>query len=198
MATTTYAPLPAQTRSLAAPTSRSGIWVGIFAITMFFAAFTSALSVRQGSGDWSHITIPSIMYANTLALLLSSVTTELSRRSITKSQASGSAMRAALPWLGVTLLLGVAFVVGQYLAWRELAARGLYLATNPNSSFLYVFTAAHVLHLLGGIAGLLYLGVRVAADSTTLRRSSFDNTAIYWHFMGVLWLYLLVVIGIRL
>jgi cytochrome c oxidase subunit 3 len=178
--------------------SPSGIWVAIFAITMFFAAFTSALSVRQGSGDWVHISIPSIMYVNTLALLLSSLALELSRRPMTTSLASGSTMRTALPWLGVTLLLGLVFVAGQYLAWRELAARGLYLATNPNSSFLYVFTVAHVLHLLGGIAGLLYLAARMAFNSPTLHRSSFDNTAIYWHFMGVLWLYLLVVIGVRL
>jgi len=198
MATTTYTPLPVQTRSAAAGGSRSGVWVGIFAITMFFAAVTSALSVRQGSGDWSHISIPSIMYANTLVLAISSLTIELSRRAMSRSLATGSATLAAQGWLGATLVLGLGFVAGQYLAWRELAARGLYLATNPNSSFLYVFTGAHVLHLLGGIAGLLYLAARVAVNGTGLRRNSFDNTAIYWHFMGVLWLYLLVVIGVRL
>src|SRR6202035_749080 len=130
--------------------SRSGIWVGIFAIIMSFAALTSALLVRQGSGEWSHIVIPSILYANTAILLLSSFTMEMSRRALARSAGVSG-------WIGITLLLGLSFVAGQYLAWRHLAAQGLYLATNPNSSFLYVFTGMHALHLLGGIAVLVYL-----------------------------------------
>jgi cytochrome c oxidase subunit III len=103
-----------------------------------------------------------------------------------------------LLWLGITLVFGLAFVVGQYLVWKELAAQGLYLATSSNSSFLYVLTGAHALHVLGGISGLLRLLVRMTRKQITLRISSVANTAIYWHFMGVLWLYLLLVISIRL
>src|ERR1700719_2997770 len=171
--------------------SRSGIWVGIFAIIMSFAALTSALLVRQGSGEWSHIVIPSILYANTATLLLSSFTMEMSRRALARSA-------GATTWLAITLLLGLSFVSGQYLAWRQLAAQGLYLATNPNSSFLYVFTGMHALHLLGGIAVLVYLLGRLIGSHTSLRRHLLDNTAIYWHFMGGLWLYLLFVISTRL
>src|SRR5258707_15752321 len=171
--------------------SRSGIWVGIFAIIMSFAALTSALLVRQGSGEWSHIVLPSILYANTAALLLSSFSMEMSRRALARSAGVTS-------WLAITLLLGLSFVAGQYLAWRHLAAQGLYLATNPNSSFLYVFTGMHALHLLGGIAVLAYLLGRVIGGHTSLRHHLLDNTAVYWHFMGGLWLYLLFVISTRL
>jgi cytochrome c oxidase subunit III len=199
MASTTYSPAASQPRLVGRDRgSRSGIWIGIFAITMSFAAFTSALYVRQGSGDWTHIVLPPITYANTAILLISSLTMELSRRTI----ASGSRLttlevRRALGWLAITLILGLAFVSGQYGAWRHLAAQGLYLATNSNSSFFYVFTAMHGLHLLGGIAALLYL-IRRISVGRGFRRSLFDSTAIYWHFMGVLWLYLLLVISARL
>src|SRR5258708_21966811 len=171
--------------------SRSGIWVGIFAIIMSFAALTSALLVRQGSGEWSHIVLPSILYANTATLLLSSFTMEMSRRALARSAGVSA-------WIGITLLLGLSFVAGQYLAWRHLAAQGLYLATNPNSSFLYVFTGMRALHLLGGIAVLAYLLGRVIGDHTSLRHHLLDNTAVYLHFMGGLWLYLLFVISSRL
>ena len=179
--------------------SRSGIWVGIFAITMSFAAFTSALYVRQGSGDGVHIVLPPVIYLNTLALLLSSFTIEMSRRRIQRGLAPEAlGLPKGMAWLVVTLILGLAFVAGQYLAWRYLAAQGLYLATNSNSSFFYVFTAMHVLHLLGGMAALVYLIGRLAASHRRFRQSLFGTTAIYWHFMGALWLYLLLVIGMRL
>jgi len=180
--------------------SRSGIWVGIFAITMSFAAFTSALFVRQGfAADWTHITLPSILYANTLALLVSSATLRMARRAIAAGPVTESrAARKGLGWLMATLALGFVFVVGQYEAWRQLAARGLYLATNPNSSFYYVLTAMHGLHVLAGIAALVFAMSRLTARPAALRRSTFEATATYWHFMGVLWLYLLLVLRTKL
>jgi cytochrome c oxidase subunit III len=179
--------------------SQSGVWVGIFAITMSFAAFTSALYVRQGSGDWIHVVLPRLLYVNTGVLLLSSITLEMARRAFMNApELEATALGSSLRWLGITLAFGLAFVVGQYLVWRELAAQGLYLATNSNSSFLYVLTGVHALHVLGGIAGLLRLTVRMTRKQVTLRRSSVTNTVIYWHFMGVLWLYLLLVISVRL
>jgi cytochrome c oxidase subunit III len=202
MTSTTYSPSTVAAQPLAigkGQPSRSGIWVALFAITMSFAAFTSALYVRQGSGDWQHIVLPPIMYVNTLALLISSFTMEMSRRAIERALRSEARdPHNSLGWLAVTLFLGLAFVTGQYLAWRHLAAQGVYLATNSNSSFFYVFTAMHALHLLGGIAALVYLIGRLAGSRSSFRRSLFDATAIYWHFMGVLWLYLLLVICTRL
>lgn len=180
--------------------SRSGIWVGIFAITMSFAAFTSALFVREGAAsDWQHIALPPVLYVNTLALLLSSVTFELSRRSIPAGQVVESDVaRKGLGWLFLTLVLGVAFFTGQYVAWNQLWERGIFLATNPNSSFFYVLTAMHGMHLLGGIAALIYVIGRLTINHATLRRSAFDNTAIYWHFMGILWVYLLLICRMKL
>ena len=179
-----------------AQAARSGIWVAIFAITMSFAAFTSALMVRQGSGDWKHIVLPPIVYLNTVALLISSITLERARSQATR--ATRSQLRDGLPWLALTLGLGLLFVAGQYLVWRQLAAQGLYLATTSNSSFFYVFTAMHALHLLGGIVALTYLVAQIISRRGSPRWSLFEGAAIYWHFMGILWVYLLVVIATRL
>jgi cytochrome c oxidase subunit III len=179
--------------------SRSGIWVGLFAITMSFMAFTSALFVREGSTDWGHLVLPSILYLNTAVLLLSSVTFEFSRRQM--ELVAGARLRSAGPgtlWLMATLALGVMFCVGQYFAWQNLRAQGIYLATNPNSSFFYVLTFIHVLHVSAGICAFLYMLGRMLLGNGTVRRSFFENTAIYWHFMGVLWVYLLLLCRIKL
>jgi cytochrome c oxidase subunit 3 len=179
--------------------SRSGIWIGIFAITMSFAAFTSALFVRQGTNDWTHLVLPSLLYVNTLVLLASSATFELSRRSLTGGALIEYAgARKALGWSGMTLVLGLAFCVGQYMVWQQLRAAGIYLATNPNSSFFYVLTVIHALHVLAGITALVYLMGRLVASHSTFRRSFFENTAIYWHFMGVLWVYLFLLCRTKL
>jgi cytochrome c oxidase subunit 3 len=187
-------------RSGADGASRSGVWVAIFAITMSFAAFTSALFVREGaSADWTHLVLPPILYANTLVLLLGSVTLWMATRTVNAHALLDShAVKAVMSWLIATLALGLLFIAGQYEAWRQLAAQGLFLSTNPNSSFFYVFTGMHILHLLGGIAALVYLVGQLVGSHTTFRRAAFQNTAIYWHFMGVLWLYLLFVLRTKL
>jgi cytochrome c oxidase subunit 3 len=180
------------------PPSSTGIWVVLFAITMMFAAFTSALIVRKGSSlDWRHFTLPSTLYFNTLLLLGSSVTLEISRRRIAAFM-GGLKNKVENParWLYVTLFLGLLFMAGQYVAWRQLSAQGLYLATNPSSSFFYVLTATHALHVLGGLGGLIYVIRKLSKSS--LRRSTLDATARYWHFMDVLWLYLLLLLWMKL
>jgi cytochrome c oxidase subunit III len=174
--------------------SASGIWIGVFAITMSFAAFTSALFVREGTTDWSHLVLPSILYVNTLVLLASSGTLELARRGLL----AGAGTRAASGLVLLTLLLGLAFCAGQYRAWLDLRSQGIYLATNPNSSFFYVLTFMHALHVLAGILALVYLAGRLLASHTTFRFSLFRSTAVYWHFMAVLWLYLLMLCRMKL
>jgi cytochrome c oxidase subunit III len=212
MSSTTYTPvsLPAvkparvsvntASRVAADGASRSGVWVAIFAITMSFMAFTSALFVREGTAvDWTHLTLPPILYANTLVLLLGSVTLWMASRAVNAhSLLDSDAMKTVMGWLIATLALGLLFIAGQYEAWRQLAAQGLFLSTNPNSSFFYVFTGMHILHLLGGIAALVYLIGQLVGSHSTFRRAAFHNTAIYWHFMGVLWLYLLFVLRTKL
>ena len=180
------------------PPASTGIWVGLAAITMTFAAFTSALVVRQGAApDWRHITLPPVLYLNTLVIIASSVTLEISRRRVAAFM-GGLKDQAASPsrWLYVTLFLGLLFVAGQTFAWLQLRAQGFGIATNVSYSFFYVLTVAHALHLLGGLGGL----VRVIGklNKSVLRRSTLDATSRYWHFMGVLWVYLLFLLWMKL
>jgi len=186
-------------RSTAAEASHSGIWVGIFAITMSFVAFTSALFVREGTTDWSHLALPNILYWNTLVLMVSSATLEMARRSIFAGQEFHSGVeRSGSGWLAATLILGLVFVAGQYAAWTQLSAQGLYLSTNPNSSFFYVLTAVHAFHLLCGVLALAWLVALRVGKHSTMRRRSFESTAIYWHFMTALWVYLLIILRTKL
>src|SRR5712664_3837539 len=180
------------------PPSSTGIWVMLFAITMMFAAFSSALLVRKGSSlDWRTFTLPSILYFNTLLLIASSVTLEVSRRRVAAFMGGQkSQVESPARWLYITLSLGLLFVAGQYVAWSQLSAEGLYLATNPSCSFFYVLTATHALHVLGGLGGLVYV-IR-GLSKWALRRSQLVATARYWHFMGILWLYLLLLLGMKL
>jgi cytochrome c oxidase subunit 3 len=178
--------------SVPARAYRTGMWLALGAIVMLFAAFTSALVVRRGiSNDWVPTALPRILYLNTAILLASSLTLELGRRALTADLATQFAR-----WLYATAGLGIAFVAGQLTAWHQLAARGVYLATNPSSSFFYLLTAAHGVHLLGGIAALAYLCWRVAGFNSS-RRTAVDVTAIYWHFLTGLWVYILVLLTAR-
>ncbi|HTZ31417.1 MAG TPA: cytochrome c oxidase subunit 3 [Methylomirabilota bacterium] len=183
----------AQVTLSARRTSSSGIWVGVFAITMSFAAFTSALFVREGTADWGHLVLPPILYVNTLFLLASSGTLELARRNL-----SGARVSKAGAWVAITLMLGLGFCTGQYRAWLDLRDQGIYLATNPNSSFFYVLTFMHVLHVLAGLLALAYVVYRLSIRQSAIRRSIFENTAVYWHFIALLWVYLLVLCRTKL
>jgi cytochrome c oxidase subunit III len=189
---------PRLMQEYAPPPASTGIWVGLASISMTFAALTSALIVRKGGAvDWQHFTLPSILYLNTVVLLASSVTLELGRRRIAAYMGSlRSTAQHPARWLYVTFCLGLLFIVGQYIAWRELSAEGLYLATNPSSSFFYVFTAGHALHVLGGLGGLGRVIRKL--HHLDLRRSTLLATARYWHFMGILWVYLLVLLWMKL
>ena len=182
----------------APPPSSTAIWVVLFAISMMFAAFTSALIVRKGSSlDWRTFKLPTILFFNTLVLVASSATLEVSRRRIAAFMGKlRKDVESPALWLYITLLLGLVFVVGQYVAWSQLRAQGLYLATNPSSSFFYVLTATHALHVVGGLAGLVYV-IRKLGKST-LRRSTLDATARYWHFMDLLWMYLMLLLWMKL
>lgn len=176
--------------------------MGLAGISMVFAAFTSALVVRKGVGsDWAPTALPPILYLNTLVLLASSLTLELSRRSLAPMK-SGLPARSEgrfLRWWYVTLALGGAFIAGQLQAWRELTARGVYLSTNPSSSFFYLLTAAHGLHLLGGIGALTYVAVRARGGQFVIgKRTAVDVTALYWHFLDGLWAYILFLLMTRL
>jgi cytochrome c oxidase subunit III len=183
------------------PPASTGIWVGLAAITMSFAAFTSALIVRQGTAPLVHITLPPVLYLNTLVIVSSSFTLEMARRRIAAFVGGGEAGKASqrenpARWLYITLFLGLLFVAGQTFAWVQLKSQGFGLATNISYSFFYVLTVAHALHVFGGLGGL----VRVIGklNKSVLRKSTLDATSRYWHFMGVLWVYLLLLLWMKL
>ncbi|MFS8084778.1 MAG: heme-copper oxidase subunit III, partial [Acidobacteriota bacterium] len=135
---------------------RIGVWVAIGSIVMLFTALTSAYIVRSASGnDWRPIVMPKVLWLSTALILISSLTMEISRRSL-KQQHDERYGR----WLVVTVVLGLGFLASQILAWRQLVRQGVYMASNPYNSFFYLFTAAHGLHLLGGITALTYLLLR--------------------------------------
>jgi cytochrome c oxidase subunit 3 len=169
--------------------------MALVAIVMLFAAFTSAMVVRKGlNNDWISTSLPHILYVNTAILVASSCTLEISRRSLARRMSAQFA-----GWLYATLLLGLAFVGGQLIAWHSLEAHGVYLATNPSSSFFYLLTATHGVHLLGGIVALCYLALRARRIAVgAVKRTAVDVTAIYWHFMDGLWIYVLALMMVRL
>jgi cytochrome c oxidase subunit 3 len=177
-----------------AHTYQTGMLMGLAGIVMLFGAFTSAMVVRKGlSNDWVSTTLPHILYVNTLLLIASSVTLELSRRALSKGAKGFS------PWLFATVALGVAFVAGQLTAWRELAERGVYLSSNPSGAFFYLMTAAHGLHLLGGILALGYVAAKAPSIAAgRKKRTAVDVAALYWHFMDGLWIYILILFLVRL
>ena len=155
---------------IAAQRNRSitGVMMLLASVTMLFAAFTSAMVVRRGlSGDWITTPLPAILWFNTAVLLSSSL---LLRATV--GQALSFAVRG----------LGVVFLCGQVEVWRELAAAGMYLPTNPSASFFYVLTAAHSAHVLGGLFALQFANRQAAA--------------VYWHFMTGLWIYVLLLFSI--
>lgn len=190
--------------------ARLGLVVGLAGITMIFISFTSAYIVRQGLPtfdprtntlvhDWLPVKLPVLLLVNTCILLSSSVTVALARRQVAREATLSQA--AAIPgvslgheskgpWLALSIALGLLFLTGQWVVWRELAASGFYVSTNPSSSFVYLLTGMHGIHLLGGVFALL-----VAGAASVLRwpwESRFvvlDVTGWYWHFMAVLWIY---------
>ncbi|HEV3421623.1 MAG TPA: heme-copper oxidase subunit III [Candidatus Acidoferrum sp.] len=167
----------------------TGMALGIVSILMLFMALASAFLVRRGSGDWIPVHIPTLMWINTVVLLASSATLELARHRLAKSRLSSYRNL----WL-VTTALGVGFLVGQIVAWRQLVAAGIYLASNPASSFFYIFTGAHALHLFGGVAALIYVARRNFDQAQVTRSVAAEVTSYYWHFMDALWLFLLALL----
>jgi cytochrome c oxidase subunit III len=167
----------------------TGMALGIVSILMLFMALASAFLVRRGSGDWIPVHIPTLMWINTVVLLVSSATLELARHRLAKGRLSSYRNL----WL-VTTALGVGFLVGQIVAWRQLVAAGIYLASNPASSFFYIFTGAHALHLFGGVAALIYVARRNFDQAQVTRSVAAEVTSYYWHFMDALWLFLLALL----
>ena len=163
-----------------------GIWILLTAIVMLFAGLTSAYIVLRGMPTWQNIALPSLLWPNTAVLILSSWTLELSRGAVRRDELSK--MKA---WLAVSGLLGLIFIGGQLAAWRQLVHVGVYLPSTLQSSFFYVLTGLHGVHILGGIAGLgLVLFKALRNGLTALNHEPLKLCATYWHVMDAIWVYL--------
>lgn len=169
-----------------------GMWVFLATISMLFAAFTSAYLIRRVAADWVPITLPTILWFNTAVLLISSACVEMSRTAVGRGR-----WRTAGRWLGLTILLGWGFLIGQLAAWRDLVAQGVFVPTSPHSSFFYILTGLHGLHLLGGLGLLIWVtfrltGQRSPEDVEARRWSALAAT--FWHFLGGLWIFVFLVL----
>ncbi len=191
---------------------RALLWFGIISILMLFAGLTSAYMVRQGEGKWVQFALPKLFIVSTVIILVSSVTMQWGVIAIRKNNISG--LKSAVL---ITFLLGIAFVVFQYLAWGDLISQGIYFVGtikditsdftyvpagnetvtqagdigNVAASFLYVITGLHVAHLIGGIMSLavvLYKSLRSRYSATDY--NGVVVCSIYWHFLDALWIYL--------
>jgi cytochrome c oxidase subunit 3 len=195
---------------------RIGMLFALAAVVMLFVSFTSAYIVRQGVGtwsdasaryvtDWKPITLPPVLWVNTVILLVSSFTLAMARRALARKikvapRRGASALaapaligteRPSIPWLGITVVLGAGFIAGQLLAWGQMRHSGIFISTNPSSSFFYVLTGAHGLHLLGGVLALGYAALISVLHKPLMKRFVvLDVTALYWHFMDFLWVYI--------
>jgi cytochrome c oxidase subunit III len=196
--------------------ARLGLAVALTPILMLFVAFTSAYIVRKGLPtldpgtntvvhDWQPIPLPTVLFLiNTVILLLSSVTIEFARRQLARQvvlepvqSIPGVSLgnERHFPWLGLTIVLGLGFLTGQWLAWKDLATRGFFVATGPSSSFVYLLTGGHAVHLFCGVLALLIAGSTVVLRRPLeSRRIVVDVTAWYWHFMAALWIYILALL----
>ena len=180
-------------RSWGAPSPRryaTAIALAIVSIFMFFMAMVGAFIVlRATSHEWITFHVPWILWVNTAVLLCSSLALELARKKL----AAFDVQNFQRLWI-LTTLLGFLFVAGQLTAWYVLVKQGVYAASTLAASFFYVFTAAHGLHLLGGICALLYVGFRDFEKTKVTRPLAAEVASYYWHFMDGLWIFLLLLL----
>lgn len=194
--------------------ARMGLAIAMTPIVMLFTSFTAVYLVRRGflsfdvsHGDyvrsWVPVRLPwALLLANTAVLIASSITIELARREITREAALAPVQsipgislgdERRFPWLALTTILGLLFLAGQLFAWSKLSSAGFHLAGGTSSSFVYILTAMHGLHLAGGVLALIFAGVgAVLHRPVESRRVVVDVTSWYWHCMTGLWIYILV------
>ena len=170
----------------------TGIALGIVSILVFFTALATVFLVRKGTGDnWAPVHLPLLIWINTAVLLASSATLEMARQRLARWDHSGFRRF----WL-MTTALGVLFLSGQILVWRQLAAQGIFIATNPASSFFYIFTGAHAIHLFAGVGALIFVALRKAGKPGVSLALAAKVTGFYWHFMDGLWVFLLALLSL--
>jgi len=191
---------------------RLGVLLALSSVVMLFVSFTTAYVVRKAGAvwdparndyisNWAPLALPiGILLCNTFVLVVSSVTLEIARRRAAEDVVLAPiadipgirvSVNHALPWVWTTIALGLVFLAGQAYAWHELRLANVTFATHVGVSFFFILTGVHAVHLAGGILALLYAGLTPWLHrSPETRRIVIDVTAWYWHFMGVLWVYI--------
>ncbi|MEP7267920.1 MAG: cytochrome c oxidase subunit 3 [Saprospiraceae bacterium] len=165
------------------------LWAALGSITMMFASLTSAYVVRRGAGNWLEYQIPNVFFASTIVLLISSVLLQRSYQSFK----AGKEQQYKL-FLAATFVLGILFISLQYIGWTQLYKYGVEISGNPSGSFFYVISGLHVAHVVGGLAALtvaLIHAYSLKFSVTEKRRHRFELVCQYWHFVDILWIYLL-------
>lgn len=171
----------------------TAITLAMISVLMFFLGLCAAfIGLRVWSEKWPALHLPRILWVNTAILLASSYTLEQARRRL--SGLSGVDFSGFRKWWRVTTILGVVFLTGQSIAWLQLVAAGAYIASNQATSFFYIFTAAHAVHLSGGVAALLYVAIRNFEKGKISRKTAVEIVSYYWHFMDGLWVVLLALL----
>jgi len=166
------------------------LYVAIASIVMMFTGLTSAYIVRQAAGNWLEFVLPDIFYANTGVILASSITLHLSFLAFKRQKEN-----AYKVLLVTTFLLGLTFLALQYVGWETMQSIGAGLTSNPSASFVYVISGLHAAHILGGVAALVVALIHAFGldfKPTPRRKLRFEITLIYWHFVDLLWIYLVV------
>ena len=169
----------------------TGMSLALAGILMFFMALVSSYIVRKADPGWQPVNLPPVLWVNTVLLVLSSVTLSRALGAVRRDDGAQFSL-----WWRVTTVLGVLFLAGQVIAWRQLEAAGVFLASNAASSFFYLLTASHGLHLLGGVLALLYVAVRNWSAARTTQSTAAEVVGVYWHFMDGLWVFLMAVLFI--
>jgi cytochrome c oxidase subunit III len=167
------------------------LWLFIASVMMLFAAWTSAYLVKRGEPGWSSFELPSLFWVNTFIVLLSSSAMFWAQRAARKDNIEMTKVS-----LIVTLVLGIGFLVGQLQAWNQMTDMGYYftgMGSNTSSSFIYVLSGFHGLHIVGGLVFLVIVLVKtIKLKVNSGNMISIEMCSVYWHFLSVLWLYLFV------
>ena len=167
-----------------------GLWILLTAIVMLFAGLTSAYIVLRGVPAWQNIALPSLLWPNTVILLLSSVAIDISRRAVRRGD-----LQSMKRWLVLSGILGLAFLIGQLAAWRQLLNAGVYLPSTLQSSFFYILSGLHGVHLLGGVIAMAVVMVKAIQHKLTAsEHEPLKLCALYWHVMDALWIYLFLLL----
>lgn len=162
------------------------LWLFIVASIMLFAAFTSGYIVRRGEGNWLIFDLPSLFTYNTILILCSSVSMQWAYASAKKDNLKGLKIG-----LFITLCLGICFAIGQWYAWGQLIDSGIHLVGNPSESFVYIISGVHLAHMIGGLIFLLIIiGKTFQFKVHKKNLLSINLCTTYWHFLGLVWVYL--------